>query len=94
MTETVLVTAQVKVAEPVKPALSVAVTVTEQVPAVVGVPVMVPVDGVDREPGGQAGGRPGEGGPGRESVAEAVRALMAVPDTGDWLPGLARSPCW
>ena len=41
-TATVLVTVQLKLAEPLKPASSVAVTVTDEVPAVVGVPEMIP----------------------------------------------------
>jgi len=40
---TVLVTVHTKLAEPVKWALSVAVTTTVDLPAVVGVPVMAPV---------------------------------------------------
>ena len=40
VTDTALVMFQVKVAEPCSPAPSVAVTVTEQAQAVVGVPVM------------------------------------------------------
>ena len=53
VTDKVLVTVQAKVACPLKPALSVAVTVTEQDPAVVGVPVMEPVDELIESPAGR-----------------------------------------
>ena len=46
---------QVKEAEPEAPVVSLAVTVTLEVPAVVGVPVIRP-RGVDRQAGRQAGG--------------------------------------
>ena len=85
-TATVLVTVQLKEVEPVWPAESVAVTVTEQVQAVVGVPVTAPVDELIDEPGGQAGGRPrGDGGRRGGVGGRSVRAVMAEPDTEDWL---------
>ena len=45
--------AQVKLAEPAKPALSVAVTVTEDEPPVVGVPEMAPVAALMASPAGR-----------------------------------------
>ena len=88
-TDTVLVTVQVKEAWPVKPALSVAVTVTEETPAVVGVPVILPVPELIESPAGS---------PlavyelmvavDEESVALADTVGMAVPETLDWFPGL------
>ena len=65
VTETVLVMFQVNEAVPAKPESSVAVTVTDDVPAVVGVPLMTPDEGVDGEAGGQTRGRVREGGRGR-----------------------------
>jgi hypothetical protein len=52
-TDTTLVTVHVNVEVAAKPALSVAVTVTSYVPAVVGVPVMDPVPGSTDRPGGR-----------------------------------------
>jgi hypothetical protein len=88
-TDTVLVTVQLKVACPEKPALSVAVTVTEDDPAVVGVPVMAPVPELMESPAGS---------PvavyevmvavDEESLAPADTVGIAAPDTLDWLPGL------
>ena len=57
-------------------------------PGTVGVPVMAPV-AADRQPRGQAGGRPGEGGPGWVSVACWPAVVMALPAALDLLPGLA-----
>jgi hypothetical protein len=51
VTDTVLVMFQVKVADPEAPEPSVAVTVTEQAQAVVGVPVILPDDEIDRPAG-------------------------------------------
>ena len=58
----VLVTVQVKEIVDENPASSAAVTVTAKVPAMVGVPETVPVEGSIERPGGQAGGRVGDGG--------------------------------
>ena len=44
---------QVKVADPLAPVVSVAVTVTLEVPAVVGVPEMRPEDGLMDSPAGR-----------------------------------------
>ena len=62
VTATAPTTVQLKLAEPELPEPSVAVRVTLEVPATVGVPVMAPAR-ADGQPGGQAGGRPGEGWP-------------------------------
>ena len=51
-TDTVLVTVQLKVADPLKPAPSVAFTVTEHVHGVVGVPVIEPVEELIDRPAG------------------------------------------
>jgi hypothetical protein len=51
-TDTVLVTTQVKPAELVNPESSVAVTVTDEDPAVVGVPLITPVLGSMDSPSG------------------------------------------
>ena len=55
LTVTLSVIVQVNDVVPENPALSVALTVTEVVPPVVGVPVMVPVVGLIDRSGGQAG---------------------------------------
>ena len=51
-TETVLVTVHENVAESLAPEPSVAVTVTDDVPAVVGVPLMTPDEGSMARPSG------------------------------------------
>ena len=51
--DTVLVTVHENDVDPEYPALSVAVTVTEDAPAVVGVPVIVPVDALMDSPVGR-----------------------------------------
>ena len=53
VTVTVLVMVQLKVALPVAPALSVTVMVTGEVPPVVGVPEITPLDGSIDRPGRQ-----------------------------------------
>jgi len=45
----------VKVADPDAPVVSVAVTVTDELPTVVGVPVIWPVEEFDAQPGREAG---------------------------------------
>ena len=56
-----------------KPAPSVAVTVTEEVPAVVGVPVMAPVDGSIESPAGRPVADQVRVAPDEESVADTAR---------------------
>ena len=80
---------QVKVAEPTVPALSVAVMVTEQAHAVVGVPVMAPVEVlIDRPAGSPVADHDEMVAVDDESEADGVRVEMALPDTWDWVPGL------
>ena len=83
-----LVMVQVKLAEALKPALSVAVMVTLEVPAVVGVPVMAPVAGSIDRPAGR---------PVADQVMVAVdevsmrlmaRGVIGEPVALDWVPGL------
>ena len=90
VTATVLVMVQVKLAEfayVVGEPLSVAVRVTEQAHAVVGVPVTAPVEALIDRPVG----RPEEVQPSVAtedvSVAVGVKVVMAVPDTFDLAPG-------
>jgi hypothetical protein len=88
-TVTVLVIFQVKLVVAVRVCESVAVTVTEQAQAVVGVPVMAPLEELIERPAGR---------PVAEKVTELppvvswgalmVRELMALPETFDWVPGL------
>ena len=85
---TVLVIVHVNVAESVAPDPSVAVKVTEQVQAVVGVPVMSPVAGSTDSPAGSPVAPKERTAPGDESVAAASSGVTAAPDTSDWLPGL------
>jgi hypothetical protein len=65
----------------------VAVTVTEQAQAVVGVPLMRPLDEMVR-PAGRPVALKVRVAPDWESVAAICRLLMAVPETLDWVPGL------
>ena len=88
-TVTVLVTFQVKAALAVSVWVSVAVRVTEQAQAVVGVPLMTPEEALMERPAGR---------PVAEKVTELppvvswgalmVRLLMAVPEVFDCVPGL------
>ncbi|MGB7097369.1 MAG: hypothetical protein WBD95_01185 [Xanthobacteraceae bacterium] len=89
VTETVLEIVQVNEADPVKPALSVALTVTEHEHAVVGVPVMAPLVALTDRPAGRPLAVQEEiVAVDDESWAELERVLMAVPDRFDWAPGL------
>jgi hypothetical protein len=65
----------------------VAVTVTEQAQAVVGVPVILPLDEMVRPMGGPVAPKVSVA-PDWVSVAAICRAVMAVPETLDWVPGL------
>jgi hypothetical protein len=86
-TETVLVIVQVNDVEPEAPEPSVAVSVTEQVQAEVGVPVIVPVEPSIDRPAGSPVADHASVAVDEESVAESWRALMADPVRWDWLPG-------
>jgi len=88
-TVTVLVTFQVKVAAPEAPAESVAVMVTEQAQAVVGVPENAPVEVLNDSPAGMpVSDHEVMVAVDEESEADGVKPLMAVPDTFDFVPGL------
>jgi hypothetical protein len=89
VTVTVLVTVQVKAAEPAWPLLSLAVSTTDAEPGVVGVPVMVPVELLIESPAGRPVADQVITGLEAVSVAELVTGAMAEPVTLDWLPGLA-----
>src|ERR1700722_12150496 len=82
---TLLIT-QLKEAEPCAPVVSVAVTVTFEVPAVVGVPEIRPVELIDRPAGSPLAVKVSVW-PDAESVAPTCR-LTAVPTVPVWLPGL------
>jgi hypothetical protein len=86
---TVLVMVQVNEAEPEAPEPSVAVRVTGDEPAVVGVPEMVPVDGSMARPAGRPVADHVTAAVDELSVAESVTGVMAEPDRSDWLPGFA-----
>ena len=89
VTVTVLVTFQVKVAAPEAPAESVAVMVTEQAQAVVGVPENAPVEVLNDSPAGMpVSDHEVMVAVDEESEADGVKPLMAVPDTFDFVPGL------
>ena len=66
-----------------------ALTVTELEPAVVGVPVIVPVEELMASPAGSPVADQVRVAPDWESVAELVSGVMDEPVTLDWLPGLA-----
>src|ERR1700722_12079458 len=78
---------QAKLAEPVAPVVSLAVTVTLDVPAVVGVPVIRPEELIDR-PAGSPLAEKASVWPEAESVPWTC-GLAAVPAVPVWLPGLA-----
>src|SRR3984957_1846170 len=77
---------QVKLAEPFAPVESVAVTVTFDVPAAVGVPEIRPDELIDR-PAGSPVAEKASVCPEAESVPLTLR-LAAVPTVPVWLPGL------
>jgi hypothetical protein len=64
---------------------SVAVTVTEQAHPVVGVPVIDPVEALMDRPAGRPVADQVKVEPDWVSVAELVSAVMAEPDTLDWV---------
>ena len=82
-----LVTVQVKVVGPSSPRESVAVTVTEEVPAVVGVPVTVPVEALIDSPAGRPVADQVERRASTRSRWPEVTGAMAVPETEAWGPG-------
>ena len=83
VTTTVLVMVQVNETELETLALSVAVMVTEKAPAVVGVPLMTPVEELMDRPVGRPEALQVSVATDEVSVAVAVTGLMAVPDTFD-----------
>ena len=85
--DTVLVIVQVNVVEPVAPDPSVAVRVTEQVQAVVGVPEIVPVEGSTARPAGRPAADHVTVAVDELSVDEFASGVMAEPERSDWLPG-------
>ena len=91
VTATVLVMVQVKLTElanVVGEPLSVAVIVTEQAHAVVGVPVMAPPDDAMTSPTGRPVAVQVSVATDEVSVAAGVRVVMAAPETLDCVPGL------
>ena len=70
------------------PESSVAVTVTDEVPAVVGVPEMVPVELSIDNPVGRPVAVHVSVAVDEVSVAVTVTGVMAEPDRSDWSPGL------
>ena len=87
-TDTAPVIDQVKLAEPELPRLSVAVRVTLEVPATVGVPVMAPVALLSVSPVGSPVADQVRVVPEDESVALLASVVMALPAALDWAPGL------
>jgi hypothetical protein len=88
-TVTVFVTAHVNEAEADNACESVAVTVTEDVPAVVGVPVTAPLVGlIDRPEGRPVDEKVTPFPPVVSCGAEMVRVGIDDPDTDERLPGL------
>ena len=83
VTTTVLVMVQVNETELETLALSVAVMVTEKAPAVVGVPLMTPVEELMDRPVGRPEALQVSVATDEVSVAVAVMGEMAVPDTFD-----------
>ena len=88
VTDTATLTVQVKLAEPELPRLSVAVRVTLEVPATVGVPVMAPVAPLSVSPVGSPVADQVRVVPEDESVALLASVVMALPAALDWAPGL------
>ena len=79
-------TVQLNVVLAVAPALSCTVALTVEVPAVVGVPEMTPVDVLRDRPAGSPVAEKVYGGVPPEADSET---LVAVPTVPVWLPGLA-----
>ena len=78
---------QVNVALPLALVVSVAVTVTVELPRIVGVPLISPVEGLIVRPAGKPVAVKARVCPGAESVAWICR-LTGAPITPVWLPGL------
>ncbi len=83
VTSTLLVIVHANPVEPEAPDPSVAVRVTDEVPAVVGVPEMVPVDGSMVRPSGRPVADQVSVAAGELSVAELATGVMAEPETSD-----------
>jgi hypothetical protein len=78
---------QVKAVEPENPALSVAVTVTDDEPAVEGVPLIEPVEAsIDSPAGRPVAAQATTAAPGDESEAAGATGVMAEPETLDRAP--------
>src|SRR5690348_4146233 len=77
---------QLNDADPDAPVESVAVAVTVEVPAVVGVPVIRPEELID-SPGGRPVAAKVSVWPAAESVAWSCTPVMAVPTVPVWFPG-------
>jgi len=88
VTVTALVMIQATLVDPANEAPSVAVTVTEEVPGVVGVPVTAPVEVLIASPAGRPAADQVKVAPDWESVAAVVIVAMAEPVTLDCAPGL------
>jgi hypothetical protein len=88
VTVTVLVMFQVNVVLALNACESVAVTVTEQAHAVVGVPVITPEELMLRPAGRPVAPNVTELPPVVSCGALMVRELMPLPETFDWVPGL------
>ena len=84
VTATVLVMVQAKLVDPAKPAPSVAVTVTEETPGVVGVPVIEPVEALMASPAGRPVADQVSVAPDWVSLAAFMSVEMAEPVTFDW----------
>ena len=89
VTDTAFVTVQVKVALPNAVVVSVAVSVTEQAHAVVGMPEMVPVAELMTSPAGKPVADQVRVWPAAESVADETSPTTAAPEMDDWAPGFA-----
>ena len=87
VTVTALVMIQARLVDPANEAPSVAVTVTEEVPGVVGVPVTAPVEVLIASPAGRPAADQVKVAPDWESVAAVVIVAMAEPVTLDCAPG-------
>ena len=87
-TVTVLAMVHENEVDPAYVAPSVAVTVTEETPGVVGVPVMDPVEELIDRPAGRPEALQVRVAPDWESVAALVKVEMAEPEALDLAPGL------
>jgi hypothetical protein len=88
VTDTVLVMFQVNEVLSLSASESVAVTVTEQAQAVVGVPLTTPAEEIESPAGSPVAVKVTELPPVVSWGAVMVRLVIAEPDTLDWVPGL------